>query len=102
MKIVFTDTAKNHLKSIYQYYKKEVSLKVAKSIKDSILNDIGKLKKHPQIGSEETYLHPLKKEYKKLVTGNYKAIYRIIDNSIVIDTVFDTRQEPEELLKKLK
>ena len=102
MKIIFTDTAKKHLKSIYQYYRKEASLKVAKSIKDNILTDIGKLKNHPQIGSEETFLSPLKQEYKKLVTGNYKVIYRIVDNYIVIDTLFDTRQEPKELLKKLK
>ncbi len=102
MKIVFTDTAKKQLKSIYRYYKKEVSLKVATFIKDSILNDIDKLKKHPEIGSQETYLNPLKKDYKKLVTGNYKAIYHIVDNVIVIDTIFDTRQEPKELLKKMK
>lgn len=102
MEIVFTDTAKKQLKSIYQYYKKEASLKVAESIKDRILEDIEKLKKGPHIGSEEAYLIPLKKDYKKLVTGNYKAIYRIIDTTIVIDTIFDTRREPKELLKKLK
>ena len=102
MKIVFTDTAKKNLKSIYLYYKKEASVKVANSIKNEILHDIEKLKKLPHIGSEEIYLAHLEKNYKKLVTGNYKVIYRIIDTTIIIDTLFDTRQEPRELLKELK
>jgi hypothetical protein len=33
MKIIFTDTPKKQLKSIYQYYKKEASIKIADSIK---------------------------------------------------------------------
>lgn len=102
MKIVFTDTAKKQLKHIFLYYKKEASIKVANSIKNGILDDIEKLKNRPHIGSEETFLKSLGKNYKKLVTGNYKVIYRVIDTTIVIDTLFDTRQEPKELLNKLK
>jgi len=102
MKIVFTDIAKSRLKDIYIYYKNEASLKVAKSIKDEIIHEIRKLKKHPELGNEEAMLSNLKRGYRKLVIGNYKAIYRIIDNTIVIDTIFDSRQEPKEMTKEIK
>jgi toxin ParE1/3/4 len=102
MKIVFTDIAKARLKDIYIYYKQEASLKIAQSIKDNIIDEIRKLKKHPELGNEETALSYLKREYRKLIIGNYKAVYRIIDNTIVIDTIFDSRQEPKELVKEIK
>ena len=102
MKIVFTNIAKTRLKDIYIYYKHETPLKVAQSIKDNIIDGISKLKKHPELGNEEVALSYLKQGYRKLIIGNYKAIYRIIDNMIVIDTIFDSRQEPKELAKEIK
>ena len=102
IKIVFTDVAKNHLKEIYQYYKKKASLKVAKSLKEKILSDIYRLKHHPELGNKEAFLTNLEKGYRKLIAGNYKIIYRIVNKEIVIDTIFDTRQEPEELITVLK
>lgn len=102
MKIVLTDIARARLKDIYLYYKQEASLKAAKSIKDSIIREIYKLKKHPESGNEEAYLSHLNRGYRKLIIGNYKAIYRIIENTIVIDTIFDSRQEPKEMLKEIK
>ena len=102
MKIIFTDIARARLKDIYIYYKQEASLKVAQSIKDNIIHEIAKLKKHPELGNEEVYLSKLKRGYRKLIIGNYKAIYRIIENTIVIDTIFDSRQEPKEMAKEIK
>ena len=102
MKIIFTNIAKNRLKENYKYYKKKANQKVAKSIKEKILTDIHKLKHHPELGNKEVFLINLEKGYRKLIAGNYKIIYRIVNKEIVIDTIFDTRQEPEELLTGLK
>ena len=102
MKVVFTEVAKSRLKEIHTYYKREASPKVANSIKDTILHEITNLKHHPELGNEEAYLAHLKRGYRKLVIGNYKAIYRIIDEMIVIDTIFDSRQEPQEMAKEMK
>ena len=38
----------------------------------------------------------------KLIIGNYKVIYRIIEDTVVIDTIFDSRQEPLEMLRDVK
>jgi len=35
--------------------------------------------------------------YRYLVEGNYKIIYRIKDESIVVDSVFDCRQNPVKM-----
>lgn len=101
MKIVFTDVARNRLKEIYIYHKEVASVKVADSLKKKIIDSIRKLSTHPELGNEEPYLSHLRRKYRKLIIGNYKAIYRIIDNAIVIDTIFDSRQEPEELTKDI-
>jgi toxin ParE1/3/4 len=102
MKIVFTEVATARLKDIYLYYKHKASLKTAETIKANILSSIGKLKSHPEIGNTEEYLSHLKRGYRKLVIGKYKAIYRIIEDTIVIDTIFDSRQEPGEMSKSVK
>jgi len=102
LEIVFTDVAKRSLKFIYLYYRKKAGLKVAKSVKGTILADIQKLKRHSRIGNKEGFLQNLEKGYRKLISGNYKIVYRIVNREIIIDTIFDTRQEPIELLKGLK
>ncbi|MEO5571469.1 MAG: type II toxin-antitoxin system RelE/ParE family toxin [Bacteroidia bacterium] len=99
MKIFFTQLAKEKLKEIYLFYKRTASVSSAKSIKKKILSDIKKLSKNPRIGNEEDALKYLKLSYRKLISGNYKIIYRIIENQIIIDTIFDSRQEPEKLKK---
>lgn len=101
MKIVFTDIAKKRLRGIYKHYKNNASLKVAQSIKGKILTDIKKLKYHSELGNREDFLVNLGKGYRKLISGNYKIIYRVVEKGIVIDTIFDTRQEPIELSKGL-
>lgn len=56
MKIVFTEVARTRLKDIYLFYKQEASLKIAKSIKQKIIDEIRKLNKYPELGNEEAYL----------------------------------------------
>ena len=97
MKIFFTQPAKEKLKEIYFYYKQAASTRVAKSVKNRILSDIKKLRKTPGIGNEEDALKFLERNYRKLISGNYKIIYRIIEKQIIIDTIFDSRQEPEKI-----
>ncbi|MGP8214587.1 MAG: type II toxin-antitoxin system RelE/ParE family toxin [Bacteroidia bacterium] len=101
MKVVFTDIASKRLRDIYAYYKQEASLTVAKSVKGKIIGGIRNLETNPKLGSEETYLLYLKRGYRKIVIGNYKIIYRVIDSTVVVDTIFDSRQEPKELSKDI-
>lgn len=38
-----------------------------------------------------------RQEYRFLVEGNYKIIYSFRSNKVYINTIFDTRQDPEKL-----
>jgi plasmid stabilization system protein ParE len=99
MKVLFTDIAVERLRDIYIYYKNRASLKVAQSVKDKIIDGISNLGTRPKIGNEESNLSYLKRGYRKLVIGNYKVIYRIVGDTVIIDTIFDSRQEPKEMTK---
>ena len=70
MKLVWTDFAIRNLKDIFDYYSTKASKQVAHKIRRQILNN----------------------NHRYLVSGNHKLIYRIVGDEIIINDVFDTRQ----------
>ena len=71
--------------------------KVADKIRKSIFESTRHLIKQPLIGAIEENLVELKQDHRYLVTGNYKIIYRIIQNDIYITDIFDCRQNPQKM-----
>lgn len=100
MKIIWTDFAIRNLKDIFDYYSIRVNKKVAHKIRLQILKSARQLKSNPNSGSIEPYLVDLGKNHRYLLTGNYKLIYRVIDNQVIINDVFDTRQSPSRMIDK--
>ena len=99
MKIIWTFPAKFRLKEIYLYHKHYASLTIAKKLKQKIFSATHTLIRHPKIGQEEELLKHKQKEYRYLVQGNYKIIYKIDKDIIYVEDVFDCRQNPNKLLK---
>uniref|UniRef100_UPI00404B0152 type II toxin-antitoxin system RelE/ParE family toxin n=1 Tax=Flavobacterium sp. TaxID=239 RepID=UPI00404B0152 len=97
MKIVWTDFAIRNLKDIFDYYSTKANKKVAHKIRRQILKSSKQLKNNPNSGPIEPSLTTLKKNHRYLVSGNYKLIYRLIDNQVIINDVFDTRQNPSKM-----
>jgi len=97
MNIVWTDFAISNLKDIFDYYPTKANKKVAHKIRIQILKSSKQLKNNPNSGLIEPNLIRLKKNHRYLVSGNYKLIYRITDNQIIINDVFDTRQNPSKM-----
>jgi len=97
MKIVWTDFAIKNLKDIFEFYSTKANKKVAHKIRRQLLKSSRQLKDIPNSGPIEPSLDTLKNSYRYLVSGNYKLIYRIIDKEIVINDVFDTRQNPSKI-----
>ncbi len=97
MEIVWTREALEETKSIYKYYKLKASLRVAKNIKNKIFSTVKGLSKQVRKGQIEELLSHKKGEYRYLVAGNYKVIYKITEKAIYILKVFDCRQNPEKL-----
>lgn len=97
MKIVWTDFAKNTLKDIYVYHKKEASVRIAQKIREKIFKSVKQLMKHPFSGQIEESLTSLNEQHRYLVSGNYKIIYKVMEDLILITDVFDSRQNPEKI-----
>ena len=97
MKIVWTDFAIENLKIIFDFYSAKASKKVAHQIRKKILESTKQLIIQPKSGQKELNLEKLNQDYRYIVIGNYKIIYRIHQNEVIINDVFDTRQNPEKM-----
>lgn len=100
MELIWSDFAIRSLKQVFDYYKEHVSLKVAHKIRLQILNATEQLVDNPELGQIEEYLFDLSQNHRYLLTGNYKVIYRIFSNIILINDVFDVRRSPNTMLKR--
>lgn len=100
MEIIWTDFAIKNLKEIFEYYANIAHKKVAHKIKNQILSATNQLKENPNSGQIELNLVNLQQNYRYLVSGNYKVIYKTFQNQIIIYDVFDTRQNPIKMLDK--
>ncbi len=97
MEIAWSEFSQSALKDIFNYYNKYASKKIAVKIKNQILNSTKHLINNPEIGQTEILLEELNENHRYIVTGNYKVIYKITDNHILITDVFDTRQNPVKM-----
>jgi toxin ParE1/3/4 len=93
--IVWTAKAFKDLVSIYNLIAKD-SKTAAKKIVDSILDREEQLQSQPGSGTIQKGL-TLKKEYRFLIQGHYKIIYREGKTNIYVIKVFDTRQNPKKI-----
>ena len=100
MKIIWTDFAIENLKDIFDFYSIRANKKVAHKIRKQILESTKQLIDNPESGQIEFYLKELGQKYRYLVSGNYKIIYRFYENQIIINDVFDSRQNPVKMMDK--
>jgi plasmid stabilization system protein ParE len=82
MKIIWSDFALNSLIDIYKYYKEVAGINVAVKIKRSIFQATKQLIQHPKSGQIELSLEKLKEGHRYLVNGNYKIIYKKVNEGI--------------------
>lgn len=94
MKIIWTDFAIDNLKDIFDYYSSKASKKVAHKIRKQILDATKQLMSNPESGPIELNLEKLNQNHRYIVCGNYKVIYKIENNDIIINDIFDGRQNP--------
>ena len=97
MKLVITEPAKLRLKEIHDYYKENVSEKIAGKIRYGIIRKLKSIRKNPFVGQEEDMLKGLGLSHRRRVEGNYKIIYRIDSKTIYVTDIFDSRQNPSQM-----
>ena len=93
-KVIWTNTAKNQLKEIYQYYKK-ITPQGATNVKNDILKASRELVFIKQYQQDE-----IEPEFRRIIVRHYKLIYTIENQTIYILRIFDTRQNPAKQKKQ--
>ena len=97
MRLQVAEYAATRLDDIWDYYAEEAGERVADKITKKIVDDIDWLLLHPRGGQVEPLLDHLGLDHRRKVSGNYKIIFRIIDDLIFVSDPFDTRQDPEKM-----
>lgn len=87
LKIVWTVTAKNQLKAIFDFYKIK-SLAGAKNVKNDILNATKNIVFSKQYQQDE-----VEPDFRRIIVRHYKVIYNVSENEIQILRIFDTRRQ---------
>ncbi len=97
MKVTWTIPATKELRKIYNFYKKKASVEVAQSIKSKIFQSTSQLENFKHSAQKEELLKDRKDDYRYLVSGNFKVIYKVTPKEICIVDIFDSRQYPEKI-----
>jgi plasmid stabilization system protein ParE len=87
LKIVWTVTAKNQLKAIFDFYKVK-SLVGARNVKNDILNATRNIVFSKQYQQDE-----VEPDFRRIIVRHYKVIYKVSENEIQIVRIFDTRRQ---------
>ncbi|MCL4483022.1 MAG: type II toxin-antitoxin system RelE/ParE family toxin [Bacteroidetes bacterium] len=96
-KIIWANLAVRALKEIYLYHKLVAGERIAIKIKSGIFTATRQLTNQPELGQFETSLEGLGEGHRFLVQENYKIIYKIVKEGILVTDLFDTRQEPKKM-----
>ena len=94
LKIIWTNTAKDQLKAIFEYYKVK-SLQGAQNVKNDILKASRELHFVEQYQQDE-----IEPEYRRIIVRDYKLLYKEEkEGTVFIARIFSTKQDPGKQLE---
>ncbi len=97
-KAIFSRYAEDDLVEIVEYYH-QINPEYALKLLETIETRVNELKKFPERGRivpELEEQHIL--DYRELIEGNYRLIYAVQEDMVVIHTILDGRRNFEELI----
>jgi toxin ParE1/3/4 len=97
VKVFYTEQALESLQDCLDFLSIEHSPDKITEIRDRIILKVEKLKSNPFVGQREEYLLHLRLDHRRIIEGNYKIIYRVINDIIYITDIFDSRQDPAKM-----
>ena len=100
--IIWHDSAREHLRNIFDFNYDNMSESYAYAILGDVLKEVQGLETNPRKGAAELLLEGRMYEYRHLVIRkNYKVIYFLAGNEAHIVAVWDVRQNPQTLVMKI-
>ncbi len=94
LRVIWSKQAKTSLKEIFDYYK-DKSPQGAKSVKADLLNSPKKI-----IFAQQYQRDDINPKYYRIIVRDFKILYLVDVNQILIIDIFSTRQSPEILATK--
>ena len=80
----FLPAAMDDLDRIADYYLRVVGASAAEQITDQILETLEHLEQYPYLGASHPDPVLASMEYRKIVSGNYVCVYKVIGHAIVV------------------
>lgn len=96
--VIWSDQAWSDLDKIYDFIAKDSQIQAEKQV-FRIIDRGEQLSTQPYSGQIQADIDP-RLEARYLVQDNYKIIYFVGEVNIIVDTIFDTRQDPKKLKPK--
>lgn len=92
-KVIWTETAKNDLKNIYNRVLTSISAQHAKALMGMILSSTAELETKHHLGTPEKLLARESDPYKFIITAHYKIIYSIVGDDVVVEIIYHQKQD---------
>lgn len=97
LEVIWSEIAVNDLEAIY-FYLAQDSVFAANTIIDHLFSKTRQLEIKGFARSGQ--IDDINPNYRRLIEGNYKILYVIDDNRIIIHGIFDCRLNPKKLKKR--
>lgn len=98
LQIIWSNQAKQQLKEIYQYLKYHKNTpQGAESVKRDILDATKSLH-----FSEQYQKDDINANYRRIIVRDYKLVYKVDNQRILILKIFHAKQNPDKLLKDVE
>ncbi len=94
--VIWSNEAIKDLEVIYDFLG-EKSIGAANTIIENLLSRTRQLQNFPKSGPKQKSLKGTTREHRYIIEGHYKIIYRIEDQILYIETIFDGRQNPDKI-----
>ena len=102
-KIIWHDSAREHLRKIFDFNYDNMSESYAYSVLGSVLDEVQGLETNSKKGAPELLLEGRKYEYRHLVVKkNYKVIYFLAEEEVHIAAIWDVRQNSQTLVTQIE
>lgn len=99
--VELTHQAKTDLLNIAQYYLSKAGIEVASSIIDTLEEKVQSLREHPERGHKPHELYQVSNGLiLEIISDQYRIIYKIMTQRVVIIAIFDGRQDVKSHLTK--
>ncbi len=99
MKLVYSEYALRQLETIIEFLINQVQVPPEKviEIQNAILDKADAIIHNVHMGQKEEILEHLGQSHRRVIVNNYKIIYVIKNDYILITDIFDTRQDPQKM-----